>query len=131
MTRSKQERMPVILSVCLTQKGCSVEIAGTAYSPGLVALRTTIILRRDAVFTSSFGCGRAAVCVRRGVPHAVVRRAHLTGVVVGGLRRFVGEFDSSELDNLLAEGEQSIEQDGTLGGEEAFRRRAERRKSPQ
>src|ERR1700722_10300326 len=63
MTRSKQERMPVILSVCLTQKGCSVEIAGTAYSPRLVALRTTIILRRDAVFTSSFGCGRAAVCI--------------------------------------------------------------------
>src|ERR1700722_5245255 len=83
MTRSKQERMPVILSVCLTQKGCSVEIAGTAYSPRLVALRTTIILRRDAVFTSSFGCGRAAVCVRQHVDrHAGVVLPHLAGEVV-------------------------------------------------
>src|SRR3984957_20900363 len=81
MTRSKQERMPVILSVCLTQKGCSVEIAGKAYSPGLVALRTTIILRRDAVFTSSFGCGRAAVCI--GV-HPVV------GHLVVGTRGVAG-----------------------------------------
>jgi len=46
-----------------------------------------------------------------------------------------GEFDTGELDSLLAEGEQSIEQDGTLDGAEAFRlraqRRADRRKSVQ
>jgi len=46
-----------------------------------------------------------------------------------------GDFDASELDSLLAEGEQSIERDGTLDGEEAYQgraqRRAERRKSLQ
>lgn len=45
-----------------------------------------------------------------------------------------GDFETGELDGLLAEGEQSIEQDGTLDGEDAFRmraeRRAERRKPP-
>ncbi len=38
-----------------------------------------------------------------------------------------GDFEAGELDNLLAEGERSIEQDGTLDGEEAFRLRVERR----
>jgi Arc/MetJ-type ribon-helix-helix transcriptional regulator len=38
-----------------------------------------------------------------------------------------GDFDAGELGSLLAEGEQSIEQDGTLDGEETYRRRAERR----
>jgi len=46
-----------------------------------------------------------------------------------------GDFDADELDGLLAEGEQSIAEDGTLDGEDAFlkraRRRAERRKSLQ
>lgn len=46
-----------------------------------------------------------------------------------------GDFEAGELDGLLAEGEQSIAEDGTLDGEEAFRmrvqRRAERRKPPQ
>jgi putative addiction module CopG family antidote len=37
------------------------------------------------------------------------------------------EFEPGELDDLLAEGEKSIEQEGTLDGEEAFRRRMERR----
>jgi antitoxin ParD1/3/4 len=45
-----------------------------------------------------------------------------------------GDFDAGELNGLLAEGEQSIGQDGTLDGDDAFRRRAqrraERRKSP-
>jgi antitoxin ParD1/3/4 len=44
-----------------------------------------------------------------------------------------GDFEAGELDTLLAEGEQSIEQDGTLAGDEAFllrsQRRALRRKS--
>lgn len=38
-----------------------------------------------------------------------------------------GEFEAGEWDRLLAEGEQSIDRDGTLDGEEAFRLRAERR----
>jgi antitoxin ParD1/3/4 len=38
-----------------------------------------------------------------------------------------GDFAAGELDALLAEGERSIEQEGTLDGEEAFRMRAERR----
>ena len=38
-----------------------------------------------------------------------------------------GDFEASELDNLLAEGEQSIERDGTLDGDEAFRLRGLRR----
>jgi len=38
-----------------------------------------------------------------------------------------GEFAEGELEQLLAEGEQSIERDGTLDGEEAFRLRAQRR----
>lgn len=44
-----------------------------------------------------------------------------------------GDFDASELADLLAEGERSIEQDGTLDGDEALQlrreRRAQRRKS--
>lgn len=44
-----------------------------------------------------------------------------------------GDFEAGELDGLLAEGEQSIEQERTLDGEDAFRlrtqRRAERRNS--
>ncbi|HYV36201.1 MAG TPA: type II toxin-antitoxin system ParD family antitoxin [Gemmataceae bacterium] len=46
-----------------------------------------------------------------------------------------GDFETGELDSLLADGEQSIQRDGTLDGDEAFRlraeRRAQKRKSPQ
>jgi len=38
-----------------------------------------------------------------------------------------GDFDTSELDSFLAEGEESIETDGTLEGEKAFRQRAQKR----
>jgi antitoxin ParD1/3/4 len=38
-----------------------------------------------------------------------------------------GDFPPEDLDALLAEGERSIEQEGTLDGDEAFRRRRERR----
>ena len=38
-----------------------------------------------------------------------------------------GDFGPGELDDLLAEGEASIAQEGTLDGAEAFRRRSERR----
>ncbi len=38
-----------------------------------------------------------------------------------------GDFQVGELDELLAEGERSIEQEGTLDGDEAFRQRAQRR----
>jgi antitoxin ParD1/3/4 len=38
-----------------------------------------------------------------------------------------GDFEPGELDRLLADGEESIERDGTLDGEEAFRRRTQRR----
>ena len=38
-----------------------------------------------------------------------------------------GDFEAGELDGLLAEGEQSIEQEGTLEGEDAFRLRTQRR----
>jgi antitoxin ParD1/3/4 len=38
-----------------------------------------------------------------------------------------GDFEAGELDTLLAEGEQSIQQQGTLDGEDAFRLRARRR----
>jgi antitoxin ParD1/3/4 len=38
-----------------------------------------------------------------------------------------GDFDADELDGLLAEGEQSIVQDGALDGEDAFRKRVQRR----
>src|SRR5438105_15557625 len=38
-----------------------------------------------------------------------------------------GDFEAGELDRLLTEGEQSIEREGTLDGEEAFRSRIERR----
>jgi antitoxin ParD1/3/4 len=39
----------------------------------------------------------------------------------------LGDFAAGELDALLAEGEHSIEQEGTLDGDEAFRQRRERR----
>ena len=39
-----------------------------------------------------------------------------------------GDFAPGELDDLLREGEQSIERDGTLDGDEAFSKRRERRK---
>jgi Arc/MetJ-type ribon-helix-helix transcriptional regulator len=39
----------------------------------------------------------------------------------------MGDFETGELDSLLAEGEQSIAENGTLDGEEAFRQRAHRR----
>jgi putative addiction module CopG family antidote len=46
-----------------------------------------------------------------------------------------GDFGAGELDDLLAEGERSIEQDGTIDGDEAYRarrrRRAEKRSSSQ
>jgi Arc/MetJ-type ribon-helix-helix transcriptional regulator len=46
-----------------------------------------------------------------------------------------GDFEPGELDDLLAEGELSIELEGTLDGEDAFRlrtqRRAQRRQSLQ
>ena len=38
-----------------------------------------------------------------------------------------GEFETGELDHLLAEGEHSIEREGTLDGQEAFRHRVQRR----
>jgi Arc/MetJ-type ribon-helix-helix transcriptional regulator len=38
-----------------------------------------------------------------------------------------GDFETGELDDLLAEGESSIAQVGTLDGEAAFHRRRERR----
>ena len=37
-----------------------------------------------------------------------------------------GDFEPGELDELLAEGERSIEQEGTLDGDEAFRQRRDR-----
>jgi hypothetical protein len=41
-----------------------------------------------------------------------------------------GDFEAGGLDNLLAEGECSIERDGSVDGEQAFRlRRAQQRKS--
>jgi len=50
-------------------------------------------------------------------------------------REQFGDFETGELDDLLAESERSIEQDGTLDGDEAFQarvqRRAQRRKTPQ
>jgi len=39
----------------------------------------------------------------------------------------LSDFEAGELADLLAEGESSIEQEGTLDGEDAFRRRRERR----
>jgi Arc/MetJ-type ribon-helix-helix transcriptional regulator len=41
-----------------------------------------------------------------------------------------GDFEPGELDRLLEEGEQSIEQEGTLDGDKAFRMRRERRGRP-
>ena len=38
-----------------------------------------------------------------------------------------GDFEPGELDALLAEGERSIEENGTLDGEEAYQLRKERR----
>jgi antitoxin ParD1/3/4 len=38
-----------------------------------------------------------------------------------------GDFQAGELDTLLAEGERSIEEDGTLAGDEAFLLRSQRR----
>lgn len=42
-------------------------------------------------------------------------------------QEWLGDFDSGELDTLLAEGEQSITEDGTLDGDEAFQLRKARR----
>jgi antitoxin ParD1/3/4 len=59
-------------------------------------------------------------------------------VVVAAIRALdqqehFGDFAAGELDELLAEGERSIEQEGSLDGEEALRlrrqRRAEQRKT--
>jgi antitoxin ParD1/3/4 len=41
----------------------------------------------------------------------------------------LGDFQGGELDELLAEGEQSIEREGTLDGDDAYRRRCERRRA--
>jgi antitoxin ParD1/3/4 len=38
-----------------------------------------------------------------------------------------GDFEPGELDELLGEGERSIEAEGTLDGEEAFQQRRQRR----
>lgn len=38
-------------------------------------------------------------------------------------REQFGDFETGELDDLLAEGERSVEQDGTLDGDEAFQAR--------
>lgn len=60
-------------------------------------------------------------------PEDVVSAALLT---LDQHERFA-DFDPGELDGLLAEGERSIEQEGTLDGEEAFqRRRNQRAQSP-
>jgi antitoxin ParD1/3/4 len=56
-------------------------------------------------------------------PEEVVEAAMLA---LDQLENF-GEFEPGELDRLLAEGEQGIEYEGTLDGEEAFRSRARRR----
>ncbi|HWE95031.1 MAG TPA: type II toxin-antitoxin system ParD family antitoxin [Tepidisphaeraceae bacterium] len=51
-------------------------------------------------------------------------------VVFAGLRaldRIEDDFAPGELDQLLAEAEESIEKDGTLDGEEAFAARRQRR----
>jgi antitoxin ParD1/3/4 len=56
------------------------------------------------------------------------------GIMALAQQEEFGDFEASELDDLLAEGERSIERDGTLDGEEAFRMRAQgraqRRKPP-
>ena len=52
-------------------------------------------------------------------PEAVVEAAIMA---LDQLENF-GDFEAGELDGLLAEGEQSIEQEGTLEGEDAFRLR--------
>jgi Arc/MetJ-type ribon-helix-helix transcriptional regulator len=41
-----------------------------------------------------------------------------------------GDFEAGEMDALLAEGERSAEEEGTLDGEEAFRQREQRRAVP-
>lgn len=56
-------------------------------------------------------------------PEAVVAAALLTLDQQGWL----GEFAAGELANLLREGEQSIAEEGTLDGDEAFSRRRARR----
>ena len=56
-------------------------------------------------------------------PEEVVSAAIMA---LGQLEHF-GDFEAGELDCLLAEGEQSIEQDGSLDGEEAFHSRTQRR----
>jgi antitoxin ParD1/3/4 len=57
------------------------------------------------------------------------------GIMALAQQEQFGDFEPGELDDLLAEGERSIERDGTLDGEEAFRRRvqgrAQRRNSHQ
>ncbi|HXE52104.1 MAG TPA: hypothetical protein VN541_03775 [Tepidisphaeraceae bacterium] len=40
------------------------------------------------------------------------------------------EFDEGELQRLLAEGEQSIKEEGTIDADEAFLARRQRRKGP-
>lgn len=46
-------------------------------------------------------------------------------------QEWLGDFASGELDDLLAEGEQSITQEGTLDGNEAFQLRRARRAGKQ
>lgn len=43
----------------------------------------------------------------------------------------LADFDSGELEALLAEGERSIREEGSLDGDEAFDARRQRRQSPQ
>ncbi|HVT90535.1 MAG TPA: hypothetical protein VHD56_16895 [Tepidisphaeraceae bacterium] len=56
------------------------------------------------------------------------------GVVLAALKslsaRSADEFAPGELDQLLADGEQNISQEGTLDGEEAFRNRRASRNHP-
>ena len=64
---------------------------------------------------------------RYATPEDVVAAALLTL----DQQEWLGEFAPGELDELLAEGEQSITQDGTLDGTEAFQLRRVRRAGKQ
>ena len=45
-------------------------------------------------------------------------------------QEWLADFAPGEIDKLLAEGERSIEEEGTIDGEEAFRARRQRRAQP-
>ena len=59
----------------------------------------------------------------------ILAQARLSAEVIAALdqQERIGDFDAGELDIHLAEGERSIQQDGTLDGEEAFQQRRQRR----